>query len=390
MTDVAQIPEAPPTDDDALDAYSPHRHRGRRTTPALGGQPPGRKSPQAAARAPAAPSSSPPTASWSPPPTWWPAAGRGQATLIDGDEFDFEVVGADALSDLAVIRANARDLPAATLGDADTLRVGQLVVALGNPMGLAGSVTAGVVSALGRSLPTRSRLERPRRRQRHPDRRRPQPRQLGRRPGRQQEAGGRHQHRGRRGRTRTGRAGQRHHPPDPRCPDDRRPVPPGLSRHRRRPPGAVASHPGPARPLLGRRCGRSRPRQSRPPWPVCGSPTSSSTSTASPLNDAGDLQRLMLTDVIGRTVGLAGPARRSGPRARGDPDRAQRLSGPQPTSSPISRRARARAARRRRASVGARWPTSPVPGRPTSSTVNSTRGPSHSSQSSSTATTHAS
>jgi S1-C subfamily serine protease len=81
---------------------------------------------------------------------------RGQAVLIDGEEFDFTVVGADALSDLAVIQANGRDLPAATLGDADTLRVGQLVVALGNPMGLAGSVTAGVISALGRSLPTRS------------------------------------------------------------------------------------------------------------------------------------------------------------------------------------------------------------------------------------------
>jgi S1-C subfamily serine protease len=85
------------------------------------------------------------------------AAGRGgQAALIDGREFDFEVVGRDALSDLAVIRGRARDLPAAPLGDADHLRVGQLVVAIGNPLGLAGSVTTGVVSALGRSLPTRS------------------------------------------------------------------------------------------------------------------------------------------------------------------------------------------------------------------------------------------
>jgi S1-C subfamily serine protease len=85
------------------------------------------------------------------------AAGRaGQATLIDGREFEFEVVGRDALSDLAVIRGRARDLPAAPLGDADRLRVGQLVVAIGNPLGFAGSVTTGVVSALGRSLPTRS------------------------------------------------------------------------------------------------------------------------------------------------------------------------------------------------------------------------------------------
>jgi S1-C subfamily serine protease len=81
---------------------------------------------------------------------------RGRATLIDGRNFEFEVVGADGLSDLAVIRAWARDLPAAVLGDADQLQVGQLVVAVGNPLGLAGSVTAGVVSALGRSLPTRS------------------------------------------------------------------------------------------------------------------------------------------------------------------------------------------------------------------------------------------
>jgi S1-C subfamily serine protease len=83
-------------------------------------------------------------------------ARRGTATFVDGREADVEVVGADPLSDLAVIRARTSDLAAASLGDAEGLRIGQLVVAIGNPMGLAGSVTAGVVSALGRSLPTRA------------------------------------------------------------------------------------------------------------------------------------------------------------------------------------------------------------------------------------------
>jgi S1-C subfamily serine protease len=82
--------------------------------------------------------------------------GRGRASFADGSEHDFEVVGADALSDLAVLRSGDGALQPAELGDAETLRVGQLVVAIGNPYGFAGSVTAGVVSALGRSLPTQS------------------------------------------------------------------------------------------------------------------------------------------------------------------------------------------------------------------------------------------
>ena len=80
----------------------------------------------------------------------------GKAAFVDGREFEMETVGADPLSDLAVIRVNASDLEPADLGDADRLRVGQLVVAVGNPLGFAGSVTAGVVSALGRSFPTRN------------------------------------------------------------------------------------------------------------------------------------------------------------------------------------------------------------------------------------------
>jgi S1-C subfamily serine protease len=83
--------------------------------------------------------------------------GRVEASLVDGREITAEVIGADPLSDLAVLRSEADDLAPATLGDAEQLRVGQLVVAIGNPNGFAGSVTAGVVSALGRSLPVRSR-----------------------------------------------------------------------------------------------------------------------------------------------------------------------------------------------------------------------------------------
>jgi len=80
-----------------------------------------------------------------------------RASFVDGREIEVNVVGTDPLSDLAVLRAENGDLTPAELGDAEGLRVGQLVVAIGNPNGFAGSVTAGVVSALGRSLPVRSR-----------------------------------------------------------------------------------------------------------------------------------------------------------------------------------------------------------------------------------------
>jgi S1-C subfamily serine protease len=80
----------------------------------------------------------------------------GRAAFVDGRELRFEITGADSLSDLAVLRAEGDELTPAVLGEAEELRVGQLVVAIGNPNGFAGSVTAGVVSALGRSLPARS------------------------------------------------------------------------------------------------------------------------------------------------------------------------------------------------------------------------------------------
>jgi S1-C subfamily serine protease len=83
-------------------------------------------------------------------------ADGAEAAFADGSEVHADVIGRDPLSDLAVLRARGDVPPPLVLGDAAGLRVGQLVVALGNPLGLAGSVTAGIVSALGRSLPTRA------------------------------------------------------------------------------------------------------------------------------------------------------------------------------------------------------------------------------------------
>lgn len=80
----------------------------------------------------------------------------GTVAFADGSSSAFRVVGRDPLSDLAVIRTDGATPEPAELGDSDELVVGQLVVAVGNPLGLTGSVTAGVVSGLGRSLPARS------------------------------------------------------------------------------------------------------------------------------------------------------------------------------------------------------------------------------------------
>src|SRR5581483_11492567 len=121
-------------------------------------------------------------------------AARGVASFVDGRELTVEVVGSYPFSDLAVLRAESHELVPAELGDAESLQVGQLVVAIGNPNGFAGSVTAGVVSALGRSLPTRSRLDDPDRRQRDPDRRGAESRQLRGRPGGRRRSRSRDQH----------------------------------------------------------------------------------------------------------------------------------------------------------------------------------------------------
>ncbi len=82
---------------------------------------------------------------------------RGGATFVDGWETGFDVVGRDRLSDLAVLKLEGSAPAAAELGDSSCLEVGQLVVALGNPLGFSGSVTAGVVSALGRSITAQDR-----------------------------------------------------------------------------------------------------------------------------------------------------------------------------------------------------------------------------------------
>jgi len=83
-------------------------------------------------------------------------ATRLQASLTDGQSFDAALVGDDPATDIAVLRLSGTGHPHAELGVSAALRVGQLVVAIGNPLGFTCTVTAGIVSALGRTLRTRS------------------------------------------------------------------------------------------------------------------------------------------------------------------------------------------------------------------------------------------
>ena len=85
------------------------------------------------------------------------SADTGEATFADGSSARLEIVGRDPLADLAVVRADRPVVEPPVYRDVDDLRIGSLVVAVGNPLGMAGSVTAGVVSGLGRALPVRTR-----------------------------------------------------------------------------------------------------------------------------------------------------------------------------------------------------------------------------------------
>ena len=124
-------------------------------------------------------------------------ADKLKVTLADNRNFTGKVIGADPKTDVAVVKIDAKDLPAITLADSDRLRVGDIVFAVGNPLSVGETVTMGIVSAKGRQ--TGAPRRRPRLRELHPDRRRHQSRQFRRAAPRREGPPDRDQHRPDRG-----------------------------------------------------------------------------------------------------------------------------------------------------------------------------------------------